>query len=299
MRAIGPHPLEDLAGLLQFLHLLQAGLAALFLHIEDRIHGSGMTDESLRAGLTQRRFRVFRRLPFRRLPFRPRRVVRARHGVGRRAQPVEHTAHLLRHDLPDNFGDTLAEGNAAPLGITLRRVDLLVIRGHVLGPVARQGANQPILTSEVIAAVMQIHAVAVPRQCDIAGMGVHARGRQHIGAVQRHALRLMDRRRIAVVDAVVIPEVEGHGPAIVGAHGNGLRVDLVDGSERAVLHAQPAFVLQEHDTIPAGEVAFAALDRDTHILAKITGVTNALARPLVEGAHLVIGMGQDDPTPVR
>ena len=84
-------------------------------------------------------------------------------------------------------------------------------------------------------------------------MGVHARGRQHMGAVHRHALRLVDGRGIAMVDAVVILEVEAHGSAVVGVHGHGLRADLFDGPERAVLDAKAAFILQEHDAIPAAK----------------------------------------------
>ena len=124
VRAIGPHLLEDLAGPLQFFHLRRAGLAAPLLHIEDRIHGSGMTDQRLGAGLAQRRFRVFNHLPFRRFPSRPPRVVGARQSVGRRPQPVEHVAHDLGH--------ALAEGDPTPLGVALYRIALLVIRGHVL-----------------------------------------------------------------------------------------------------------------------------------------------------------------------
>ena len=64
--------------------------------------------------------------------------------AGRRSA-VEHAAHLLRHDLAHDLGDTLAEGDAAPLGIVLRRIGALVIRRHVLGAVARQGADKPVL----------------------------------------------------------------------------------------------------------------------------------------------------------
>ena len=90
-----------------------------------------------------------------------------------------------------------------------------------------------------------------------------------------------------------------HGSAVVGLHGHGLRADLFDGPERAVLHAKAALVLQEHDAIPAGEVSRAALDRHTHLIAQIAGGPHPLARSLVERAHLVIGMGEDDPAPIR
>ena len=120
-----------------------------------------------------------------------------------------------------------------------------------------------------------------------------------MGAVHRHALRLVDGRGIAMVDPVVILEVEANGSAVVGLHGHGLRADLFDGSERAVLHAKAAFVLQEHDAIPAGEVALAALDRQAHLIAQITCSPHPLPRGLVEGAHLVVGVGEDDPAALR
>ena len=217
----------------------------------------------------------------------------------RRAQAVEHVAHLLRHDLAHDLGHALAEGDPTPLGIALRRIGTLVVRGHVLGPVARQGADKPVLTGKIVAAIMQVHAVAVPRQGDIAAMGIHARRRQHMGAVHRHALRLVDGRGIAMVDPVVVLEVEAHGSAIVGLHGHGLRADLLDGPERAVLHAKAALVLQEHDAIPAGEVSRAALDRHAHLIAQIAGSPHPLARRLVERAHLVVGVGEDDPAAIR
>ena len=90
-----------------------------------------------------------------------------------------------------------------------------------------------------------------------------------------------------------------HGSAIVGLHGHGLRAHLFDGAERAVLHAKAAFVLQEHDAIPAGEVSRAALDRQAHLIAQITRGPHPLARRLVERAHLVVGVGEDDPAPIR
>ena len=196
------------------------------------------------------------------------------------------------HDL-DNPLHPLAEADAAPLGITLCRSPL-VIRRHVLGPVARQGADKPVLAGEVIAAIMQVHAVAVARQGDIAAVGVHARRRQDMGAVHRHALRLVDGRGIAVVDAVVVLEVERDAAPVVGAHGHGSFADLNDGPERAVLHAKAALVLQEHDAISAGEATLAAFHRQAHVIAQIAGFPHPLAGGLVERAHLVIGVGEDD-----
>ena len=142
---------------------------------------------------------------------------------------------------------------------------------------------------------MQVHAIAVPRQGDIAAVGVHPWRRKHVGAVDRHALRLVDGRGIAMVDPVIILEVEADGSAIVGLHGHALRVDLPDGPERAVLHAKAALIPQKHDAISAGEVAYAAFDRHTHLVAQIAGGPHPLARCLVECLDLVVVVGENDP----
>ena len=111
-----------------------------------------------------------------------------------------------------------------------------------------------------------------------------------MGAVHRHALRLVDGRGIAVVDAIVVLEVESDGTAIVSLHGHALRADLFDGAERAILHTKTALVLQEHDAIPCGEVSFAALHRHAHVLAKIARFPHPVAGRLVEFPHLRIGV---------
>src|SRR5579859_2262461 len=115
-----------------------------------------------------------------------------------------------------------------------------------------------------------------------------------MGAVYRHALRLVDGRGIAVVDAIIILDVEANGSAIVGLHGHGLRIDLLDGPERAVLYAEAALVLQEHHTIPARKVSRAALDRHAHLITQIAAVPHPLARGLVESSDFVVGVGEDD-----
>jgi len=74
-----------------------------------------------------------------------------------------------------------------------------------------------------------------------------------MGAIHGHALRLVDRGGIAVVDAIVVLQVERDIAAVIGADGHALRADLLDGPERAVLHAKAALVLQEHDAVAGGE----------------------------------------------
>ncbi len=118
-------------------------------------------------------------------------------------------------------------------------------------------------------------------------------------AVHSHALRLVDRRGIAMVDPVVILEVEARVSAIAGLHGHGLSADLLNGSERGVLHAKTALVLQEHDAIPGCEGSRAALDRHAHLVAQIARSPHPLARCLIEHANFVIGVSENDPAPIR
>ena len=146
---------------------------------------------------------------------------------------------------------------------------------------------------------MEVQAIAVPRQGNIAAMGVHARRRQHMGAVHRHALSLVDGRDIAMVDPAIVLEIEAYGSAIVGLHGHGLRADLLDGPESAVLHAKATFILQEHDAIPAGEVAHAAFDRELYVIPQITPGPHPLPRCLVQRADLVVGVGENYPAALR
>ena len=128
---------------------------------------------------------------------------------------------------------------------------------------------------------MQVHTVAVAREGDIAAVSVHARCRQHMGAIHGHTLRFVDRRGIAVVDAIVVLQVERHIAAVIGAHGHALGVDLLDGPERAVLHAKPALVSQEHHAVARCEVPGTAFGGDIHVVAKVSGFTHPPTRHLV------------------
>jgi hypothetical protein len=158
------------------------------------------------------------------------------------AQSFEYAARLLRH-LADDLGDPLAERDPASLGERLRRVRAPVIARHVLGALARQSADKLALILEVVPAIMKLNAVTVTRQRDIGGVAVHAGSGEDMRLVHGHALCLVDRGGIAVIDMGIILDIEGDGAAVVRPHGDLLRVHLLDGAERAVLHVQAALVL--------------------------------------------------------
>src|SRR3546814_6589535 len=66
-------------------------------------------------------------------------------------------------------------------------------------------------------------------------------------------------------------------------------------SSDLVLDLKAAFVFQEHDPVAASEHATAPLGLDQHVIAKLARFAHPVARRLVQFAHHVIGMGEDDP----
>ena len=138
---------------------------------------------------------------------------------------------------------------------------------------------------------MQGHAVAVARQADIGPVAVHPRRGEHMGAVHRHALRFVDRGRVAMIDVRIILGIEGDVAAIVGAHGHALRANPLDRAQGAVLDAQPALIAQEHDAVAAGELALAAISFDRHVHAQFARVTQPPARGVIELAQKFEGAG--------
>src|SRR3546814_10055529 len=116
----------------------------------------------------------------------------------------------------------------------------------ILRPLAPQRAGELAIIGKVIAAIMELHAVAVPRQRHIGRMTVHPRRRQHMRLIDRHALRFVDGGGIAMIDMGIVLEVERDPPAIVEPHRHAVGGHALDMAQRAVLHAKAALVFQEH-----------------------------------------------------
>ncbi|GAA3277557.1 hypothetical protein GCM10020258_59360 [Sphingomonas yabuuchiae] len=175
-----------------------------------------------------------------------------------RPEPGEHPLGLVAH-LLDGLAREFREPDLAPIGERAGLILVATIGGivtrHVLAPVARQGADELALIGEVVAAIMKLHAVAMPRQADIGAVAVHAGGGEDVRAIDRHALRLVERRRIAVIDRGIVLRLERDAPASVQPDGHALGADLLDRTERAVLHPQRPLVPQEHQAVAAREVA--------------------------------------------
>lgn len=155
--------------------------------------------------------------------------------------------------------------------------------------------DEPLPCTEVVAAVMQVHPVSMPRQGYVAVMRIHARRGEHMGPVDGHALRLVNGRGIAMVDMRVVFQVEANRSVVIDANHHALCADLFDDTKRTVLDPKPTLVAEEHDPVAAGEVSWAAFDSHLHFVAEIAGSAHALARGLVERAHLVVCVGEDDP----
>src|SRR3546814_2125857 len=91
---------------------------------------------------------------------------------------------------------------SAPVGesTNLRVAVAGIIRRHILRPLARERAGELALVGEVVATVMELHPVAMPRQRHIGRMAVHAGGGEDMRPIDRHALRFMDGGGIAMID---------------------------------------------------------------------------------------------------
>src|SRR3546814_4533824 len=97
----------------------------------------------------------------------------------------------------------------------------------VLDALARKGADQSALVCEVVASVMKLHAVAMPRQRDIGGVAIQSRRREHMGTVRRHTLCLMDCGGITVIDGGIVLRIERDGSAVVQCYGHSCRRDEI------------------------------------------------------------------------
>ena len=115
-------------------------------------------------------------------------------------------------------------GKSTNPGIAITRI----VRGHILRPLARERTDKAALVFEVIAAIMELRPVTVPRQRYIGGMAVHAGGGEDVRACHSHALRFMDGRRIAMIDMGIILEVERNAAPVIETDGQVLGADLLD-----------------------------------------------------------------------
>src|SRR3546814_6475740 len=87
---------------------------------------------------------------------------------------------------------------------------------------------------------MKRHAVAVARQGDIGAVAIQARRREEMGAVDGYPLRLVDRRRVAMIEIAIIFDVECDAAPVINANRHALFADPLARPERAILHLQAA-----------------------------------------------------------
>src|SRR5690606_31398775 len=93
---------------------------------------------------------------------------------------VEDPTCLLRH-LTNDFRDPFAEGDPAPLSERFperycriaRAVRPTIIARHILGPLARQGANELAPVGKVFTTIMKLHTITVARQGNIGTVPIH------------------------------------------------------------------------------------------------------------------------------
>jgi hypothetical protein len=119
-------------------------------------------------------------------------------------------------------------------------------------------------------------------------MSIEPWGRQHLHPIDREPLRLVDRGSVAMIDLVVVLDVERDCSAVVEQHGHAGSRDALDGPERAVLHAKAALVLQEHNPVAASQHTLTPVYLDRHILTKLPARAQPFTRSDVERLHFVV-----------
>src|SRR3546814_4364569 len=82
------------------------------------------------------------------------------------------------------IGERLRLGVAVPIHGIIRR--------HILRPLARQRPDKPPIVGEVVSAIVELHALTVPRQRHIGRMAVHPRRRS-----EEHTSELQSLMRIS------------------------------------------------------------------------------------------------------
>src|SRR3546814_10696502 len=84
---------------------------------------------------------------------------------------------------------------------------------------------------------------------DIGAVAIEARRREEMAAVDGYPLRLVDRRRVAMIEIAIIFDVECDAAPVINANRHALFADPLDRPERAILHLQAALVAPEQHEI--------------------------------------------------
>ncbi len=92
-------------------------------------------------------------------------------------------------------------------------------------------------------------------------MPVHRPRRHHIGPIDRRTLIFVNRRRIAVVDRLIVAHRHGNAtlPAAVQRGDDPAFLDMLDRAKHPVFHAKVAVVLQEHDAVAGRELPLSVI----------------------------------------
>ena len=92
------------------------------------------------------------------------------------------------------------------------------------------------MIGEVVATVMELHPITMPRQPDIGSVAVHPRRRQHMRPIDRYTLRFVNGSGIAMIDMGIVFQVERDRSPVIEPHRNAIGRYALDLPQRAVLH---------------------------------------------------------------
>jgi hypothetical protein len=91
---------------------------------------------------------------------------------------------------------------------------------------------------------------------------------QDMDPVDRHALRLVNRRGVAVIEVSIVLEVECDGAAGIKPHRHAGSIHGLKDAQGTVLDAEAAVILEEQDTVAGRKLPLSALDMDRNVFAQ-------------------------------
>ncbi len=170
---------------------------------------------------------------------------------------------------------------------------------------ARQARRQRAHVAELVPPGIELRAVPVPRHRHIGQVPVHRAGGEHIGAVHRRPLGLVNGGGVAVVHRRVVGHGNRYGPPLawslggIQPHTKAAVLGLLHGRQHPVLHAQLAVVLAEQQPVTRRKGALALGRPVNPLVRQLAPLASNGPDRLVEVLHVRVAMRQHQARTIR
>ncbi len=167
-----------------------------------------------------------------------------------------------------------------------------ILKSHAAHPLPGQLTYESIVGAEFVGRIEQVRILTVPGERDVGRRSIHIAAAEHVGAIDRHTLRLVDRGCVAVIERVVNGQIHAERPLVVESHLHARTLDSLDRGKRTVGDPEGTVILQEVDPVSLRERARAVLGFKRVILAELARLAAHAAREIVQRVHVPASVGQ-------